>query len=144
MASWQVQYQPGTLKAVGYKGKKQVSISELKTAGDPVKIKMTADRQVIRADGQDLCYITVELTDANGVRDPRAENTIRFEASGPAKIIATGNANPVSTESYQSHERKGWHGRCLVIVKSEGGKGRITVKASSQGLETGVIEIESK
>jgi beta-galactosidase len=144
MASWQVPYHPGTLRAVGYHGKKQVTLSELKTAGAPVRLKMTADRTAIKADGQDLSYVTVELTDSQGVRNPEAENQVNFEIEGPGKIIATGNANPMSTESFQSNQRKGWRGRCLVIIKSENAKGRITVKASSQGLETGKIEIESK
>jgi beta-galactosidase len=140
---WQVPYQPGTLKAVGYKGRKQVSISELKTAGNPVQIKLTADRPKIKADGQDLCYITVELTDPTGVRNPKAEDLITFSIVGPGSITAVGNANPVSLESYQLPQRKAWRGKCLVIVKSDAKGGRITLKASSPGLIPASKEIES-
>ncbi len=143
MAVWQVPYQPGILKAAGYKGKKQVSISELKTAGEPSQLKITADRPEIRADGQDLSYITVEFTDANGIRNPKAENLISFSIDGPGTILATGNANPASLESYQLPQRKAWHGRCLVIVKSETKGGKITLKASSPGMVPVSIEIES-
>jgi beta-galactosidase len=143
LASWKVPYQPGTLKAVGYKGEKQVSVSELKTAGVPVQIKLTADRSKIRADGEDLCYVTVEITDANGIRNPNAENLITFSIDGPGTIAGVGNANPVSLESYQLPHRKAWHGRCLVIVKSDVKAGRITLKASSHGLLPTSIEIES-
>ena len=143
MAVWQVPYQPGILKATGYNGKKQVIISELKTAGEPSQIIITADRPEIRADGQDLSYITVEFTDANGIRNPKAENLISFSIDGPGTILATGNANPVSLESYQLPQRKAWHGKCLVIVKSEKIAGRITLKASSPGMVPVSIEIES-
>jgi beta-galactosidase len=143
-AIWRVPYQPGTLKAAGYKGRKQVSISELKTAGDPVLIKLTADKPEIRADGQDLSYITVELNDAAGIRNPDAENLVSFSIEGPGTIIAVGNANPVSIESYQLPQRKAWRGRCLVIVKSESKAGPIILKATAQGLNPASIEINSK
>jgi beta-galactosidase len=142
-AVWQVPYKPGTLKAIGYKGKKQVNLSELKTAGNPMQIKLTADRSKIEADGQDLSYITVELDDANGIRNPEAENLISFSIEGPGTIIAVGNANPVSIESYQLPQRKAWHGRCLVIVKSDPKGGKITIIASSQGLQSASVELES-
>ena len=143
MAVWQVPYQQGILRAVGYKGKKQVRISELKTAEDPSQIRLEADRSEIRADGQDLSYITVELCDLNGIRNPKAENLISFSLEGPGTILAVGNANPVSLESYQLPQRKAWHGRCLVIVKSEKTAGRITLKASSPGMVPVSVDIES-
>ena len=144
MAVWQVPYQPGTLKAIGYKGKKQVMISELKTASDPSIIRISADRSEIKADGMDLSYVTVELTDESGIRNPKAENQISFSIEGPGTIIAVGNANPVSIESYQVPSRKAWHGRCLVIVKSEAKAGKIILKASSPGIEAAGVEINSK
>jgi beta-galactosidase len=142
-AGWQVPYQPGTLKAVGFKGKKQVNVSELHTAGEIAQIRLSADRTKINANGQDLSYITVELTDANGVRDPKAVNLVSFEIDGPGTIVGVGNANPVSLESYQLPWRTAWHGRCLVIVKSDTKGGKITLKGTSIGLKTATIEIES-
>lgn len=142
-AIWQVPYQPGTLKATGYKGRKQVSISELKTAGDPVQIKLTADKPKIKADGQDLSYVTVELNDATGIRNPVAESLVSFSIEGPGTIIAVGNANPVSIESYQLPQRKAWHGRCLVIIKSDVKAGPIILKATAPGLNPASINLES-
>jgi beta-galactosidase len=143
IAVWQVPYQPGTLKAVGFTNKKQVTVSELKTAGEPVNIKLSADRTQIKADGQDLSYITVELTDENGIRNPKAENLVSFTLDGPGTILAVGNANPMSIEGFQVHQRKAWRGKCLVIVKSGTESGRIILKAKLPGFETASIEIES-
>ncbi len=142
-AAWQIPYQPGTLKAVGFTRRKQVNVSELKTTSKPAVIRLTADRTKINGDGQDLSYITVELTDANGFRNPKAENLVSFSIDGPGSIVAAGNANPVSIESCQLPERKAWKGRCMVIVKSESKTGKIILKASSPGLEIASIEIES-
>ena len=143
IAVWQVPYQPGTLKAFGYNGKKQVNVSELKTAGDPAQIKLSADRSKIKAGGQDLSYVTVELTDANGIRNPKAESLITFSIDGPGTIAAVGNANPVSIESCQLPYRKAWRGKCLVIVKSDTKRGMITLYATASGFDKSSIEIES-
>jgi beta-galactosidase len=111
-----------------------VNSSELKSAGRPTHIKLTPDRNPIAADEQDLSYITVELVDEQEVRNPLAENLVKFSVAGPGSIVGVGNANPVSTESYQQPQRKAWQGRCLLIIKSSKQAGPITISASSPGL----------
>jgi beta-galactosidase len=143
IAKWDVPWEAGELKAVGYSNGKNIGESWFKTANVPVNIRMSADRTSLQADGQDLSYITVELTDKNGVRHPKAENLVNFSISGPGKIVAVGNANPVSLESYQLPRRKAWQGRCLVVVKSERNDGTIRLIATSKGLKSSVIEIKS-
>ena len=141
-ALWQVPYQPGKLKAVGYNGKKQVNIALLQTASEPTVIKLSADRNQIQSNGQDLSYITVELTDANGIRNPNAENQVKFQIEGPGTIVGVGNANPVSTESFQLPQRKAWQGKCLVIIKSTQQPGDIVLKATADGLANSEIKIK--
>ncbi len=143
-AAWKVPYQPGELKVVGYQNEKPVSQAMLATAGETKAIKMTADRNKISADNQDLSYITVELTDEKGIRNPKEERQIKFEIEGEGKIVGVGNANPVSLESYQLPQRKAWQGRCLVIVKSTGTSGKIRLTASAEGLDTAEIEIQAE
>jgi beta-galactosidase len=144
MATWQVPYQPGTLKAVGYRGKKIAATNDLATAGAPVRIKLTGDRMEIKADGQDLCYVTVELTDDKGIRNPITENLVNFTVSGPATIVGVGNANPVSLESCTLPQRRAWQGRCLVILRAGHETGTVKLTASSPGMEASVIEIQVK
>jgi len=142
-ALWNVPYKSGELKAIGYQGKKQVNTAILQTASDPNQIKLTADRNEIKADGQDLSYITVELLDDKGIRNPKAEDLVKFEIEGPGTIVGVGNANPISIESYQLPQRKAWQSRCLVIVKSDNKTGKIVVKATSDGLKPANIVINS-
>lgn len=134
-AVWQVPYQAGTLKAVGYNKNKAVNTATLSSAAEPTQLKLTADRNVLQANTQDLSYITVELLDGNGIRNPKAEQLVKFEINGPAVIEAVGNANPMSVESYTLPQRKTWQGRCLVIVRTTGQKGNVTLKASVAGME---------
>lgn len=144
IAEWNVPYQPGVLKAIGYSNRGKVKEAELKTAGPATKIKLSVDRSVIKSDGQDLAYVTLELVDSNGVRNPTAENLISFEVEGPATIAGVGNANPMSLESYQQPQRKAWQGRCLVILKSGKTPGEIILRARSTGLKDAIIKITSK
>lgn len=144
MATWDVPYQSGELRAVGYRGKQPVSESVLQTPDEIKQLKLTADRTNIKADGQDLIYVTIELTDLKGIRDPKAENLIKFTIDGPGEIVGVGNANPVSLESYQLPQRKAWQGRCLVVIKSEEMAGKIQLKASSPGLISSEITINSQ
>jgi beta-galactosidase len=144
MATWSVPYKEGELKALGYTGGKQVNSTNLSTASEPSQIRMTADRSEIIADSQDLCYITVELLDEKGIRNPQAENKLKFDIEGPGEIIGVGNANPVSTESYTAAERNAWLGRCLVIIKTKNEGGKIILNASSSDMKPARIEVMSK
>ncbi|MEI6050071.1 MAG: glycoside hydrolase family 2 TIM barrel-domain containing protein [Bacteroidota bacterium] len=143
-AVWEVSYQAGELKAIGYKGIEQINTAFLRTAGEPAQIKLIADRTEIKADGQDLSYVTLEITDENGIRNPKAENMVKFEIEGSGTIIGVGNANPISTESYIASERKTWQGRCLVIIKSDGNAGEIKLTARAEGFNPSTIKIVSK
>src|ERR1017187_138369 len=144
IATWQVPYQPGELKAIGYdESGVKINSSELHAAGKPVKIKLVADRTTIDANNQDLSYITVELVDDHGYLNPKAENLLQFEITGPGTIAGVGNANPLCIESFQQPQRKAWRGRCLVIIKSGKTTGDIVLKVSSPGFPASVIHLNS-
>jgi beta-galactosidase len=75
------------------------------------------------------------------MRNPKAENLVRFKIEGPGTIVGVGNANPVSTESYQQPQRKAWKGRCLVIVKSGKKDGNVNLKVTADGLTSASVQI---
>ncbi len=143
LGKWNVPWQAGELKAVGYTGGKPVKDACLRTASDPADIRITADRSRIMADGQDLSYLAVEVIDQQGMRHPKADNLLKFSIEGPGRILAVGNGNPVSLESYGLPQRKAWQGRCLVVVKSEGEAGIIRMTAASKGLKPVSYLLES-
>ncbi|MDR0543211.1 MAG: DUF4982 domain-containing protein [Dysgonamonadaceae bacterium] len=144
MIHWEVPYQAGELKVVGLNVDKEVSTSVLKTAGKPVKLQLTADRQSIKPDGNDLSYIKVELVDENGIKNPIANNLVKFELSGAGKLAAVASSNPTSVESFQQARRHAWRGECMAIVRSGKEKGEIYLTAKAEGLpdETITIKVE--
>jgi beta-galactosidase len=144
IAKWTVPYQAGELKAVGYDGDEVVNQSIIHTAGKVVDIKLSADRKALKADNEDLSYITVDLVDSKGNINPKAENLLNFSIIGDGKIVGVGNADPVSVDSYQLPQRKAWKGRCLVIVKAGKTLGKLTLNASGAGLAPVQISISTK
>ena len=133
---WKVPFSAGNLRAEGYKNGKLVATDEVKTAGEAAKIELTADRKNITADGKDLSFITVKITDSKGIAVPNADNLVQFEIEGAGKIVGVGNGNAMSQESAKSNERKAFSGLCQVIIQSTGDKGAVTLKAKSLGLES--------
>jgi beta-galactosidase len=139
-----VVYQPGTLKVITYKNGKKWATDVMKTAGNPAKLKLVPDRNEIHADGCDLSFVTVTVTDKTGLTAPRADNRIHFDIEGPGEIVATDNGDPTSFESFQSHDRKAFNGLCLVIVRGKPGQpGKIELTAKADGLKVGTASIKT-
>jgi len=139
-----VRYTPGELRVVAYKAGQRWAEDVQRTAGAPAKIALTPDRATFRADGADLVYVTVDLTDAAGVLAPRAGNLVRFSLQGPGEIVGTDNGNPISFESFQAPERRVFNGRAVVIVRSRAGQpGTLVLRAESAGLATREISLAS-
>ena len=100
----------------------------------PANIRLTADRKLIKADGSDLSFVTVEVLDEDGNVVPTADNLIYFEVDGPAFIAGVDNGNPVSHESFKAPMRKAFNGKCLVILQNDGDNGKIKLRVTSDGL----------
>lgn len=139
-----VVYQPGELKVIAYKNGKVWAQDVVKTTDSASQISMTADRSNIKADGADLSFVTVKITDKNGLMVPRSKNPIRFEISGAGEIVATDNGDATDLSSFQSKSRKAYNGMALVIVRSTKKGGTIKLKAVSDGLKSAEIIISSK
>lgn len=142
-ATFVIPYESGELKAVGLENGKERESVLLKTASQPSKIKLTADRKTIKADSQDLVYVTVEITDEKGILNPNAENELTFKVSGAGTIAGVDNANLKDADLYSANTRKAWHGRAMVIIKSNGESGTINLEVTSPGLNKSVIKIQS-
>ncbi|HWC58811.1 MAG TPA: beta-galactosidase GalB [Verrucomicrobiae bacterium] len=137
-------YQPGTLKVVATRNGKKWAADTVKTIGPATKLELKADRTSIRADGQDLSFITLTIEDKNGLMVPNASNQIRFHIKGPGEIIATGNGDATSHDSFQSPEPKAFNGLCLAIVRAQAGEtGKIIIEAEADGLTLASITIKA-
>ncbi len=141
---WRVPFEPGTLKAVSLRDGKKVTEKLIKTAGSPSSIQLSADRNVIDANGRDLSFISVTIHDEDGYPIPNADNEIIFSVTGNGKLRAVDNGDPVSHESFIGTKRKAFNGKCLAIIQSTEEIGEIQLTASSDGLKSGTQSIITK
>lgn len=138
MATFTLPYQPGTIRAEA--GGESVI---LQTANEAKAIRLTADRTTIKADGQDLAFITVELTDAQGILNPLAANELTATVSGSAKLIGFGNADIKDCDRYTDSTHKAWKGRALLVVRSTGKKGKATITVQGNGMKSSRITLST-
>jgi beta-galactosidase len=143
-AVFSVPYAPGVLKAVGMRGDRKVAESVLTTAQKAAGLRVTADRAVINADGQDLSFVTIEAVDANGRMVLSADQEVQFEVSGPGTIAAVGNGDAQDPDSYHSNRRKLYQGRALVVLRSWKQSGPVKVTARGDGVGEKSLTIEAR
>ena len=136
VALFTLPYQPGKLRAQA--GGQSVSLS---TASEAKSIRLTSDQSTLKADGQSLAFITVELTDANDILNPNADNQLTATVSGPATLLAFGNADIKDCDRYTDNTHKAWKGRALLVVRSTEKKGKVTVTVTGKGLKTATCKL---
>jgi beta-galactosidase len=142
-AFWRVKFASGTIKAVSRKDGKTVLEKEIHTAGKPSKIELTADRTALSADGKDLAFITVKVTDEAGNMVPDAANLINFNVTGSGCIVGVDNGCQTSMEPFKASYRKAFNGMCLLIVQTDKTSGEIKVKATSESLQSDEILLKT-
>jgi len=142
IATFEVPYEAGTLTAKCFDNDIETASQTLKTVGKPVSVKLTADRQTIRASRNDLSYVMVDITDAEGNVIPYADDiVVKFEISGNGEIAGVGNGNPSDMSSFKQSLKKTFQGKCLAIVRPVGLPGKIILKATADGLSEASVEI---
>jgi beta-galactosidase len=141
---WRVPYKAGTLRAISRNKGQMVLTSEIKTAGKAAAIVLIADRNIIRADGNDLSFITAKIVDAAGNPVPHADNLIKFSVHGEGSVIATDNGSETSMESFRSTNHRAFNGLCLAVVRSKEKPGNINLTAMAEGLAPAGVLITVK
>ncbi len=143
-AVFSLPYEHGVLRAEGVADGQVTETASLQSAGQAHTIRLTADHLNMKADGQDLAFITVELQDAHGIVNPVADNSLRVQVKGAATLIAFGNADIKDTDSYADATHKAWKGRALLVVKSSRKAGSIEVTVSGDKLSTARLKLKAE
>lgn len=142
--AWHVTYEPGEVRVVARKNGKQVNEKTVRTAGAPHHIRLTSNRNVLKANGRSLSFVTVEVVDKEGNLCPWADQNIQFSLTGEGKIAGVDNGSPFSLERFQANSRHAFFGKCMVVVQA--GKAPSVIKLTAKGvdLQPQTIEIKSE
>lgn len=147
--TWYVPYEDGTLHVTAYDEQgneisKTTGRNTVSTYGAPAKLKAEADRQTLKADGKDLVYVTVDVTDAEGLEAADAANLITFDVEGEGELVGVDNGSSPDHQSYQDSSRKAFSGKVVAIVRTTNKAGDITVTAAADGLESASVTVHAE
>ena len=139
--SWDVPYEPGVLRAVGKRRDGTVACNaEVRTAGSPAAIRLSADRDTVTAAPGDVALVTFEITDSAGTVVPTAGDLVRFTVTG-GTIVALDNADLLDHDPYPSDRRHAFNGRGLAILRATQ-PGLLRLTASAAGLREASVTIQ--
>lgn len=141
---YEVPYQPGELKAIGYRDGKSVAEDIQRTAGKAAAIRMEANRPVLQADGSDVACVKVSIVDADGIVVPNAENNVQFEVTGAGTLLGLGNGDPGCRENDKASSRHAFSGLILALIQAKEEAGEIKVRALSPELEACELVLNTK
>lgn len=137
-----VVYEPGELKAIAYKQNKKWAETSVRTTGEPVRLKAVPDKTSIKANGEDLVFVTVSLTDKDGNNVPTAENVISCSLEGDGEIVATDNGDPTCLITFSEPVRPAFNGLFLAIIKAKrNGNKPLRLTIESKSLEKATVDI---
>lgn len=107
------------------------------------RLRFKPDRKVLKADGEDLSFVTIEVTDKRGIWQPNATNLLHFAIDGPAVIAGVDNGDVSNKESYEGDMRLAFHGRALVVIRTTQTAGKIKLIVRADGLVPGEVTIDA-
>jgi beta-galactosidase len=140
---WSVPYQPGSLVAKGLNATGTVVASDtVTTTSEPKKLRISAGRTFLLADGEDVQVASVDVLDNQGRICPTAMNRVEFSISGVGDIAGVGNGNPGDHDPDKANYRNAFNGRCIVIVGAREKPGKFELVAKSKGLVSATLNFE--
>lgn len=141
---WQVNFEPGTLEAIGYKNGKKIT-SKVETTGTAHNVIISPDKTILTADGKDATVVNISITDDKGREVPIADNMVKFYLTGDAKIIGVGNGDPSSHEPDKCKngmwQRSAFNGKCQVIILAGKTAEKVILEAKANGLKSASVTI---
>lgn len=134
-----VRYEPGQIQVIAYDSLGQQAMQQtIATAGKPHHIEIWGrDGEGLSADGRDLYYLTVTVTDKDGNLCPHYNGLLHFRVKGCGKFKAVANGDPTCLESFQAPQMHAFGGKLTVIVQASTQPGTVTLEVTGKGLRKG-------
>jgi len=141
LARFRAAYEPGELVAVAHCDGREHR-SALRSAAAELRLALTADRIRLKASGDDLAFLRIEIADNDGVIEMLADDQIRLEVVGAGALAGFGSAAPATVDSYLDNVADTYYGRALAVIRSGVHPGTIRVTATSVRFGTATLDLE--
>jgi len=143
LTTFRMPFRTGVLVATAYDGRgREVGRDRLASASTDLRIKVTAEADDFRADGQSLLYLGIELVDPAGIVKPTFDRPVTISIDGPA-TLALGSAAPSSIQSFKVDTHTTFQGRAQAILRTTLQQGPVTVTVDAEGCSPVVFSRES-
>ncbi|MBP3544444.1 MAG: DUF4982 domain-containing protein, partial [Lachnospiraceae bacterium] len=143
-ANWQLAYEPGVLTAVAYdEAGNEIARDVKRSFGDAVKLVLHADKTELLADGEDMIFLEISVEDAGGNAVENANNRVKVEVNGTAVLVGLDNGDSTDYDSYKGMNRRLFSGKLLAMIGAGLEAGDVTVRVTSQGLESAEITLRA-
>lgn len=143
IARYSVPYESGTLKVVNYRDGLACESYILQSASSGAKLLISVDKTELKANGQDLAYIGIQLADQEGNPTALEEATIKIQVNGVAQLVALGSANPSDEGNYYDNYCKTYDGAALAIIRANIEEGKSMVTITAEGYDSKEIRIKT-
>jgi beta-galactosidase len=140
--SWLVPFAKGEVVAIGSNNGVEVCRQVLRTPEEPVQLKISVDREILKADGEDLSFVRIDLLDKNGTFVPDGREKLHISVSGAGKLKGLCSGDPASHEKESASEMYTFNGSLLAIIQSSDTTGEITVNVSGENLAPATLRLK--
>ena len=145
LGDWQVPYEPGTITAIAYdEAGNEIARESRSSFGDSFGIRLTADRETLSTEDNELCFLTIETMDAQGNPVENAADYVRVDLSGPGRLLGMDNGDSTDCDEYKTNVRKLFSGKLLAVIGSTGEPGEIRITVTGEGLQPAEILLQAQ
>lgn len=145
LGTWKVPYEKGEITAIAYdENGIEIARQSRHSFGDSAKLCVTANKEVLNANGEDLCYLTISTIDAEGNPVENAMDYVTVEVSGQGRLLGLDNGDSTDYDQYKCNIRKLFNGKLLAVIGTTSISGEIAVTISAPNLEAASIVLQSK
>lgn len=138
-------YKKGELLAVAYdENGNEIARDVQRSFGDAAQICLTPDKQTLKADGQDLIFVTISAADEEGNPVENANNRVRVHVSGAGRLLGLDNGDSTDYDPYKGVSRRLFSGRLLAIIGAKTEPGTISIEVTSPGLERAKLTLNAE
>ncbi len=139
---WEVSYAPGEILAVAYDGAGvEIARESRHSFGDGVQVVLEADKELLRADGEDLCFVTIRAVDKDGYPVENAMDYVEVLVEGAARLVGMDNGDSTDYDAYKGNVRKLFNGKLLAVLAAKKEAGEIKITVNSKSLQSAQLTL---
>ncbi|MEU9949522.1 glycoside hydrolase family 2 TIM barrel-domain containing protein [Streptomyces sp. NPDC047939] len=136
LSTFTLPYRPGQLTAIAYaEDGSEIGRRTLSSAGAGLRLALRPESTSLLADGADLAYIPILLTDDAGTLRPLVDRSVTVQVEGAGTLLGLGSAEPITTEGFAGDTHRTFNGRALAVVRAGHRAGEVTVTVTADECE---------